>query len=148
MFSYFANACPQMETTSLAEFCSSPIWKSMGNCANDLGKILQRQKKVNNIKIHRFRYNHIINLDIYDALHHHQCNLTSFAHFVPLRKVCDGVYDCPDRSDESMCEERGKDGGSSYLEAISQPPKVSADIELCNPGDGGLGVMIGTKCLR
>ena len=35
--------------------------------------------------------------DIYHVFDRAQCNLTTLAYFVDRDKICDAVYDCPDR---------------------------------------------------
>ncbi len=41
--------------------------------------------------------------EMYGQHDRRQCNLTSLAYFVDAGDVCNGVYDCPDRSDEAGC---------------------------------------------
>ncbi len=78
-----------------------------------------------------------------------QCNLTSLAFFVDEAKVCDGVYDCPDRSDEAECPEHIHDAAG--MTDITRAPKITGfELTMCQMfpnGDERSGVLINGACL-
>ncbi len=73
-----------------------------------------------------------------------QCNLSIPMYFVSDADVCNGVFDCPDRSDEAGCSQEIYLG----LSPFDLAPRVSKYEECSLPsGDGNVvGVRIGNDC--
>ena len=76
---------------------------------------------------------------------HYQCNLTTPAYFVQNYHVCDGIYECPDRSDESGCSLDFE--GTSTLD---DAPPITQFRECQLPAplsrEDGRGIVVGTEC--
>ena len=81
--------------------------------------------------------------DIYEIEDNYRCNLTSPAQFVKSDQICNGVYDCMDRSDEANCTDL--EGGMTETEVFVSSPKMS-EFEECSNENGGLGVIVGSTC--
>ncbi len=87
-----------------------------------------------------------------------QCNLASFAQFVSYSKVCDGVYHCLDRSDESLCNMEIQREPNNYnvwatsfglQRAFRVAPRVTKFQECQLPQRmKSKGIKVGNKCRR
>ncbi len=83
-----------------------------------------------------------LSTDIFEVDEYRQCNLTSSSHFVLEEKICNGIYDCLDRSDEVSCTDERR--GNTAEDKLLIPPKLST-FEQCSAGNE-TGVRVGQEC--